>query len=60
LDIFNLFDFESCFSEKGFRFSEIEKRVVKPLSILFEMKIGLTYKRDAGFDVFFIYLEEFN
>lgn len=60
LGVFNHFDFKSCFSENGFRFSEIEKSVVKPLAILFEMKIGLTNKRDGDFDGFFIYLEEFN
>lgn len=33
---------------------------MKPLAILFEMKIGLTNIRDGGIDGFFIYLKEFN
>jgi hypothetical protein len=57
LGIFNLFDFKSCFSENGFRFSLDEKKVVKTLASIFEMKIWLMNKRDGDFDGFFIYLE---
>jgi hypothetical protein len=57
LGVFHHFDFKSCFSENGFRFSEIEKKVVKTLASIFEMKIWLMNKRDGDFDGFFIYLE---